>query len=210
MQNILKKFSLFIVLSMVMLLTITLHAQNSEEITFTTYYPSPYGSYGQLDANYVTITNTPNDPGMINFVPGSTPAAGLGSEGSLYYDKNLHKFMYKNNTGSWGPLGGGAYIIGANDPGYLGNTGNQACAAVGRTCNRVISYNYIAVDAGCPSATHCLRVCMTWYNQPLPGVTLLMGDADNIHSCDALLGNHTTYLDSGIVECKAFFSAVCN
>jgi hypothetical protein len=202
-------FVKYVAVFIILCLTLSCYAQNSEEITFTTYYPSPYGSYRELDANYINIINTPNDPGMINFLPGSAPAAGVGSEGSLYYDSTLHKFMYKNNTGSWGPLGGGAYIIGATD-GYAGNTGNQACAAVGRTCNRVVSYNYIWEDAACSSAaTHCMRVCMVWYNQSLPGV-VNGGDEDNIHSCDALLGNYTTYLDPGIVRCNAFFSAVCN
>jgi len=98
-------------------------------------------------------------------------------------------------------------IIGSED-GYAGQTGHQACLSIGKTCQRVISYNYIREDGACTSATHCMRVCMTWYNQNLPGVE--NGGKDNIHSCDALLGDYTTYLHGGVVRCNAHFSAICS
>ena len=112
---------------------------------------------------------------------------------------------------SWQTSGG---IIGAQD-GYAGQTGTQACNAIGKSCSRVISYNFIKASANCPGAEHCMRVCMTWYNQGLPGVEdgqdgVGDGPRDNIHSCNARLGEYTTYLHSGVVRCNAYFSAVCN
>jgi hypothetical protein len=101
----------------------------------------------------------------------------------------------------------GVKIIGSED-GYAGQTGSQACLAMGKTCQKVISYNYIAEDVGCLGATHCMRICMTFYNQGLAGVDDGIGK-DNIHSCDALLGEYTTYLQVNVVRCKAHFSVIC-
>ena len=94
-------------------------------------------------------------------------------------------------------------------PGMDGLTGNAACASVGKACAYVMSQNYITDDAGCPSASHCARVCASSYNQSLPGVP----DGqflDNIHDCSAQVRFTTTYLHSGVVRCGAHFSAVCN
>lgn len=114
----------------------------------------------------------------------------------------------------------GPMVVGAQDPGIQpgginqpSKTGTQACAELGRSCSRVTSLNSIIVDAGCPSATHCIHVCMFWYNRSLPGVTNttagVTDNNDNIHSCDAQLGFWTTYLHPGVVECAGFFSAIC-
>jgi len=91
---------------------------------------------------------------------------------------------------------------------WQGWTGDNACASVGKTCDKVISYNYIFVDAACSSATHCVHVCAAWYNQSLPGV-VNGEDHDNIHDCSAFLGWHTTYLHAGILRCAGYFSAIC-
>ena len=95
--------------------------------------------------------------------------------------------------------------------GYDGLSGFDACASIGGTCAFVQSHNYIQDDAGCPGATHCMRVCMTWYNQNLPGITdEAFNGKDNVHLCAAKVGNFTTYLNPGVVRCNAFFHAVCN
>lgn len=93
--------------------------------------------------------------------------------------------------------------------GQDGNSGTAACESIGAKCAYVMSTNYIADDAGCPGATHCMRVCLTWYNRSLPG-TVNGNGQDNIHSCDAQVGNAITYLDPGIVRCEAYFTAICN
>ena len=104
---------------------------------------------------------------------------------------------------------GGIEIIGADDPGAAGNTGDAACAAKGKRCVRVISHNFIKGDVSCGSAaTHCIHVCDTWYNTGLAGVEQGQ-DKDNIHDCSAILGEQTTYLDPRVVQCNAFFSALC-
>lgn len=110
---------------------------------------------------------------------------------------------------------GNLKTVAANDPtiqpGGLdtpGKTGHQACADLGKLCVSVTSLNTIIHDAGCPGATHCMRICMTTYNQPLPGVTFggMMG---NVHDCSAQLGLFTTYLHVNVVRCAGWFSALC-
>ena len=186
-----------------------------ESITITTYYPSPYGSYNELSTNklavgYTTSDEQPEQVGDIRLKHWTTvPSTESGKAGEVAYASD--DFLYVHNGSSWVKQGGGGGIIGAQD-GYAGQTGTQACAAIGKTCSRVISYNFIKEDVACPGATHCMRVCMTWYNQSLPGVEDGMdgGSKDNIHSCNARLGEYTTYLHAGVVRCNAYFSAVCN
>jgi len=98
-------------------------------------------------------------------------------------------------------------MIGADD-GYAGQTGNQACQAEGLQCVRVVSHNFIREDANCPGATHCSHICDTEYNTGLQGV--VAGRHDNIHSCNALLGEYSTYLHVNVLRCNAFFNAICN
>lgn len=107
-----------------------------------------------------------------------------------------------------GPAASEMTMLGAQDPGIQGKTGDQACADIGKACVRVMSYNFIMVDAA-GVGTHGIRVCAVWYNQNLPGVDN-GNDKDNIHSCSALLGHYTTYLHAGVLRCNAYFSAICN
>lgn len=109
---------------------------------------------------------------------------------------------------SSGSSSGGVEVV-SSGTGHDGSTGTLACESIGAKCAYVMSTNYIADDAGCPGATHCMRVCLTWYNRSLPG-TVNGNGQDNIHSCDAQVGNAVTYLDPGVVRCEAFFTAVCN
>jgi len=198
---------------------------NAEEsITITTYYPSPYGSYNELQANKLAVGDTNGDMQLsaadqppangqlytarsVIYKPQSSLPVFDVRKGELVY-RDSNDTFYHYNGSNWISIG--ADIIGAQD-GYAGQTGYQACNAIGKSCSRVISYNFIKEDANCPGATHCMRVCMIWYNQNLPGVKDGMAEGkDNIHSCDAKLGEYTTYLDPGVVRCNAFFSAICN
>ena len=88
-----------------------LFAQSSEEsITFTTYYPAPYGVYNEMRSNKMVIgdTNTSSTPapsnGAITFSPASVPTTF--SRGTLYYDNSADNFKYRNNSG-WQTMGGG-------------------------------------------------------------------------------------------------------
>lgn len=107
-----------------------------------------------------------------------------------------------------GPAAAEMTMLGAQDPGIQGKTGDQACADIGKACVRVTSYNFIREDAA-GVGTHGVRVCAGWYNQNLPGVENGT-DMDNVHSCSALLGQYTTYLHVNVVRCNAYFSVICN
>jgi hypothetical protein len=90
------------------LLVSVCHAQGStsEQITITTYYPSPYGVYQSLEARRMVIgstptTSMPTDDGVIHFqsrnaVPGAT-------DGALFYGSG-HVFSYYNSN-KWVILG---------------------------------------------------------------------------------------------------------
>jgi len=82
-----------------------------DNLTITTYYPSPYGSYNETRANKMVIgdvTNATASPseGVVTFKPKSTPISY--SEGSLYYDSSEHTFKYRDNT-AWQSMGGSSY-----------------------------------------------------------------------------------------------------
>jgi hypothetical protein len=104
-----------------------------EEITLTTYYPSPFGSYTQLDTIQLNINNNPttNATGMIHF-QGHNLAGNPtgGTPGSIYYNSVSGQFMYMDNFNNWRVLGGGAgtvenftfNIVGYSDK-FMGNGG---------------------------------------------------------------------------------------
>ncbi len=77
----------------------------SEDLTITTYYPSPHGSYNELSANRLSINtdSVASNNGVIRFNP--VDIASDGNEGELYYDSSEHKFKYMNNTSGWKYLG---------------------------------------------------------------------------------------------------------
>jgi len=100
-----------------------------------------------------------------------------------------------------------AKVIGSDDATST-KTGTQNCADIGKTCVYVFSTNYVSNAANCGTPLVCANICDTTYNQNLAGVTI-GGPKDNIHSCNALLGNKVTYLHPGVLQCNAMFSAVC-
>jgi len=101
------------------------HAQAPEQITITTYYPSPYGVYQGLEARRMVIgigapTNPmPTEDGVVNFQERPTNPA-FAQEGMLYYNSVLHMFYYRNQT-TWVPLGGCTRFS------YGRDTGHQTC-----------------------------------------------------------------------------------
>jgi microcystin-dependent protein len=49
-------------------------AQDTEEITLTTYYPAPYGDYDHISVN------------EIKFTPHNSPSSALNNAGNMYFD----------------------------------------------------------------------------------------------------------------------------
>lgn len=72
------------------------YAQQTESLTITTYYPSPYGSYNELSTNIFNLGPQSSRPG--------------NQEGRLYYDSNTKSIFYYNGT-QWMELGGGGELI---------------------------------------------------------------------------------------------------
>lgn len=91
-------------------------AQQSESITLTTYYPSPYGVYKNL-----------------RIYPGAQPAcdaATTNDEGIIYQNQTNHIMYYCNGT-SWQMMGGGgtSYTYYCYTTGTKGIFGAPACPA---------------------------------------------------------------------------------
>lgn len=63
-------------------------ATASEEITITTYYPSPYGTYKNL-----------------RLYPSEKPTGASVKEGLMYYDTDDHELRYRNDS-KWVKLKG--------------------------------------------------------------------------------------------------------
>ena len=110
-----------ICLACFLILPVCLFAQ--ETLTISTYYPSPYGSYKDLQTETLTLGDNVASPqvgGVATFVPSlSAPATPV--EGMMYYDNGTHQFKYRNNTTTWQNLGGisvpGAGTIAASSSG---------------------------------------------------------------------------------------------
>lgn len=89
---------------------ISIFAQTSEEITITTYYPSPYGVYNELQTNRLMVGAgvMPDDDGVVNFQPLAADPMGAASntEGALYYNTTSREFRYHDGT-NWRTFGGG-------------------------------------------------------------------------------------------------------
>jgi len=103
-------------------------AQGGETFTITTYYPSPYGVYNELQANRIAVGDT-NDDGQLTaadlpdadgqlctarsvvYKPQSSLPASNVREGELVYSATDKKFYYYDGS-SWVPQagGGGCYV----------------------------------------------------------------------------------------------------
>ncbi|MCX5709580.1 MAG: hypothetical protein NT088_02480 [Candidatus Omnitrophica bacterium] len=105
------------------------HAEQPEEIVFTTYYPSPYGNYNELQTNKLAVGDT-NGDGKVDasdvppangqiyaarsmiLRPQGLPATDV-REGELVYN-NADKALYLYNGASWvkqGVAGGGGCYV---------------------------------------------------------------------------------------------------
>jgi len=141
------KFSFILCFGLVftfLLVTIAL----PENITFTTYYPAPFGVYNEMRVNKLvigdpdpTLTPSPNTDGVTRFKGiGSDPAGSDDTEpGTLYYNSSDNEFKYYDGTG-WQALGGGGgcYVT------YSGAclTGFTMSASAGSWGNCHLNNNY--------------------------------------------------------------------
>ena len=101
---------LLLVILVLSVASICYAADETEEITLTTYYPAPYGTYEQLQSNMLAIGSGANMPvinGVANFdLIVNDPVVLDSRKGDIYYNSTLG-FRYYDGTG-WQPLGGGA------------------------------------------------------------------------------------------------------
>lgn len=91
------------------------YAQAPEQITITTYYPSPYGVYQALEARRLAVgtvdathpmpdVNNATTDGVAIFRGQGPGNPTWASDGALYYNSSSHQFRYYNGT-AWVPLG---------------------------------------------------------------------------------------------------------
>ena len=100
-------------------------AFSEETLTVTTYYPSPYGSYNQLNTNYLQY-------GLIPSPPAAGSSCDAVEEGKSFYNKN-DKNLYICNGSNWVVQGRGVsytyYCFENND--YYGTPVCPASVTIG-------------------------------------------------------------------------------
>ncbi len=121
------KISIFV--SMILFLGVSFClAQTEEKLTITTYYPSPYGVYNELQANRIAVGDTDESGGIdaadqpdadgqlytarsVIYKPQSSLPAFDVREGELVYSATDKKFYYYDGS-SWVKqgAGGGCYV----------------------------------------------------------------------------------------------------
>jgi len=96
-----------ILFALLLLFPVVCFAQ--ETLTISTYYPSPYGSYNELQVGNLKIGNNNTNTtlnGVVNFWPQARPATG--NNGDLYFN-NSGKFEYYYS--GWNDFGGAVYNL---------------------------------------------------------------------------------------------------
>jgi len=118
-----------------------------EQLTISTYYPSPYGSYDQLEVSR-SVTYQPIDKSTI-----TDPRRG-----ELIYDSSDDQFYYYNAS-AWVSLGGG------------GTPASWNCAVVNGTSqvtsSAVCPVNRKLITGGCTGGTSTSHTVPT--SRPQPG-----------------------------------------
>lgn len=85
---------------------------HAEEITFSTYYPAPYGVYRQMEATITKLVPSDGPPSFIS---------GTEQEGMLYFDngttnnKGLYYWDSSANSGAGGWFRSGGQIVSFED-----------------------------------------------------------------------------------------------
>jgi len=132
----------------------------AEDITITTYYPSPYGEYNELGTNRLSVGDTnndgnldaadqPNRDGDIRIKPQAGDPTGwpAGTTGQFSYS-NMNDSLYHYNGSAWVASGGG----GASYVDYsmaAGKSVGSACSVSGFTIKGDLgSWGYCGFGAG--------------------------------------------------------------
>lgn len=118
-----------------------------------------------------------------------------------------------SSMGMAGTGGGGIVVLDSNKiPTLMGKTGNEACKTKALSCAYVQSTNYLLKSTAGVDTAYYSTVCVSSYNQTLPGIKS-GGGVSNIHSCEAKLGVYETFqlaVGDGIMNCAGTFLAICN
>ncbi|MFH0856011.1 MAG: hypothetical protein V1869_05875 [Candidatus Omnitrophota bacterium] len=140
----------------------------ADDVTITTYYPSPYGSYSQLQANRLAVGDTdgngslgasdqPSRDGDMRFKPqiGDPTAWPAGGIGQVSYSR-VKDSLYHYNGSTWVPSGGGGCYVSYSAvclPGFTRESSSigtwYGCAVSGSTG---LSYSFFIPPGGggCP------------------------------------------------------------
>lgn len=131
------------------------YAFAEESITITTYYPSPYGSYNELQTNKLAVgtAKQPSNPGNIRLKAQSgdpatkTGAFADGQIGEVAYSESQDA-LYHYNGNTWVAQGGaGGVVISLKCKWPTGNFGGSS-SCTPPSC----PLNWIDVGTGCASA----------------------------------------------------------
>jgi len=97
-------------------------AQDTEDITLTTYYPAPHGEYGTLSSDTLTVGlsgSAATDSGVLNLKPRSSAPGAPNLEGDIYYHdgtgaraEGLYYYDYDSasTSGTWENTGGASAL----------------------------------------------------------------------------------------------------
>lgn len=142
----------FIVSALVLTLPFFTTCFAQENITITTYYPSPQGSYDNLDVNNlqadrIAIGNGNNPTvignGVLDFIGLPTTPVPAGNAGSLYFDTTDNVFKWHNGTG-WQDLSTAAILVFYS----AGAPAITNCQPPGTHAVNVLDTGFDFVDAG--------------------------------------------------------------
>jgi hypothetical protein len=113
-------------LSYCFICVICVYAQQGESLIITTYYPSPYGSYNELQTNRLAVgdTDQPNRNGDIRLKAqtGNPTFWPAGTVGQFSYSSDQDS-LYHYNGSTWVASGGGSICMVT----YNSNVGSCSC-----------------------------------------------------------------------------------
>lgn len=91
-------FFIFVLVAITFLCLPIITQAQQEQITLTTYYPSPSGVYNELTARRLVIGDDemPNQDGIINFqgIELEDGDPEWANDGAIYYNSHTHRFRY--------------------------------------------------------------------------------------------------------------------
>jgi hypothetical protein len=107
--------SIFFILGLLSLVFVSFASAQQEQLTITTYYPSPFGSYNELTTNRLAIGSSATMSGVNGVLsfqglsgedPISMIPANRVTEGQIYYNSDRHEYRFFGRNG-WQSLTSG-------------------------------------------------------------------------------------------------------